>query len=92
MPVNYFKQLQQLLDGSYAPYSGFNVAAIVISRDGRLFKGVNVESAACPTTICAERNAICLSGQGIVNHLPVQLLLANKLYFSVGANSFAVKR
>ncbi len=58
MPVNYFKQLQQLLDVSYAPYSGFNVAAIVICRDGRLFKGVNVESAAYPTTICAERNAI----------------------------------
>ncbi|MEI6896382.1 MAG: cytidine deaminase [Psychromonas sp.] len=56
--MNYFKQLEQLLDASFAPYSGFNVASIVILKDGRSFKGVNVESAAYPTTNCAERNAI----------------------------------
>ncbi len=56
--MNYFKQLQTLLDRSFAPYSGFNVAAIVITRDHSVFKGVNVESAAYPTTNCAERNAV----------------------------------
>lgn len=56
--MNYFSQLNILLDSSSAPYSGFNVAAIVVTRDGREFKGVNVESAAYPTTMCAERNAI----------------------------------
>jgi cytidine deaminase len=56
--MNYFTQLNTLLDSSSAPYSGFNVAAIVITRDGQMYKGVNVESAAYPTTICAERNAI----------------------------------
>jgi len=56
--MNYFSQLNDLLDAASAPYSGFNVAAIVITRNGRLYKGVNVESAAYPTTICAERNAI----------------------------------
>jgi len=58
MKKNYFKELKALLNNSSAPYSGFNVASIVISKDGREFKGVNVESAAYPTTICAERNAI----------------------------------
>ena len=58
MTKNYFSQLNTLLDNSSAPYSGFNVASIVVCKDGREFKGVNVESAAYPTTICAERNAI----------------------------------
>ncbi len=56
--MNYFSQLNELLDFSSAPYSGFSVASIVITRDGREYRGVNVESAAYPTTICAERNAI----------------------------------
>ncbi|MCW8995429.1 MAG: cytidine deaminase, partial [Psychromonas sp.] len=53
--MNYFTQLKKLLDFSSAPYSGFNVAAIVVSRDNKIYQGVNVESAAYPTTICAER-------------------------------------
>jgi len=49
--MNYFKALEKLLDCSSAPYSGFNVASIVVTEDGNIFKGVNVESAAYPTGI-----------------------------------------
>jgi len=56
--MNYFDELLKLLGNAYAAYSDFHVASIVVTRDGRLFKGVNVESAAYSTTICAERNAI----------------------------------
>ena len=56
--MDYFSTLETLLDASSAPYSGFNVASIVISISGEHFKGVNVESVAYPTTMCAERNAI----------------------------------
>lgn len=56
--MNYFNELKTLLDFSCAPYSGFNVASIVVTKDGKTYKGVNVESAAYPTTNCAERNAI----------------------------------
>ena len=56
--MNYFNELKTLLDFSSAPYSGFNVASIVVTKDGKTYKGVNVESAAYPTTNCAERNAI----------------------------------
>jgi len=58
MQQQYYQELIELLDQSYAPYSGFNVAAIVVGKNGLQYKGVNVESAAYPTTICAERNAI----------------------------------
>ena len=56
--MNYFNALNTLLDNSSAPYSGFNVAAVVVNKDKQIFKGVNVESAAYPTTNCAERNAV----------------------------------
>jgi len=54
----YFSNLEILLDKASAPYSGFSVASIVVTKEGAVFKGVNVESVAYPTTICAERNAM----------------------------------
>ncbi len=56
--MNYFDELVRLLGNSYAPYSHFNVASIVVDRDGKPYSGVNVESVAYPTTMCAERSAI----------------------------------
>ena len=43
---------------AYAPYSNYLVGAVVRARDGREFTGVNVENAAYPLGICAEKTAI----------------------------------
>ena len=43
---------------AYAPYSRYLVGAAVVARDGRVFEGVNVENAAYPLGICAEKAAI----------------------------------
>ena len=43
---------------AYAPYSSYQVGAAVVARDGRIFVGANVENAAYPLGICAERSAI----------------------------------
>ena len=43
---------------AYAPYSSYLVGAVVLARDGRAFEGVNVENAAYPLGICAEKSAI----------------------------------
>jgi len=41
-----------------ADYSGYAVGAAVLAIDGSIYQGCNIESAAYPTTICAERVAI----------------------------------
>lgn len=51
-------KLKELLNSSYSPYSHFRVASIVVMKDGREFRGVNVENASYGATICAERSAI----------------------------------
>ncbi|MCQ2749747.1 MAG: cytidine deaminase [Clostridia bacterium] len=51
------EKLQELLKNAYSPYYKFGVAAIVVTKDGREYRGVNIENAA-GTSICAERNAI----------------------------------
>ncbi len=43
---------------SYAPYSKYRVGAALRTRNGRIFTGVNVENAAYPSSMCAERTAV----------------------------------
>src|SRR5512142_1358427 len=43
---------------AYARYSNYRVGAALKTRSGRIYTGVNIENAAYPTTICAERVAV----------------------------------
>ena len=43
---------------AYAPYSKYQVGAALLTSSGRIYDGVNVENAAYPTSMCAERVAI----------------------------------
>lgn len=43
---------------SYSPYSRFRVGAAVLTSEGKVFTGCNIENSSYGLTICAERNAI----------------------------------
>lgn len=49
---------RQAREAAYAPYSRFQVGAAVLTRDGRIFTGCNVENAAYGLCNCAERTAL----------------------------------
>jgi cytidine deaminase len=53
-----YEQAAEIAARAYAPYSRFQVGAVARSRDGRVFHGVNVENAAYPLGICAEKSAL----------------------------------
>ena len=48
----------EMLDKAYVPYSHFPVGAALECEDGAVYTGCNIENAAFPCTICAERTAM----------------------------------
>ena len=49
---------KEAMMNSYAPYSNYNVGAVLLTKNGNAYKGCNVENASYSATCCAERNAL----------------------------------
>ena len=58
MSDSLYERAVAVAERAYAPYSNYLVGAVVQARDGRVFEGVNVENAAYPLGVCAEKVAI----------------------------------
>ena len=52
-----YERAERIKQNAYAPYSNFLVGAVLRTRDGKLFDGVNVENAAYPLGVCGEKSA-----------------------------------
>ena len=48
---------EEARDQSYAPYSKYHVGAALLTADGQVYQGCNIENAAFTPTSCAERTA-----------------------------------
>jgi cytidine deaminase len=62
---------------AYAPYSGFKVGAAVRLSSGKIICGANVENAAFPSGICAERTALSNSISNYPDDNPVAIAIAS---------------
>lgn len=63
-------------EGSYAPYSKFNVGAAVRLQNGTIVVGANQENAAYPSGLCAERTALFAAGAQYPEQPVVALAIA----------------
>lgn len=52
------KKAKEGLKNAYTPYSNFQVGAALLTEDGKVFTGCNIENASYGATICAERTAM----------------------------------
>ena len=52
------KEAKEARKMAYAPYSGFSVGAALITKEGKVYRGCNIESSVFSPSLCAERVAL----------------------------------
>lgn len=57
-PAALIAEARRAQEQAYAPYSNYRVGAALLGRSGRIYTGCNVENAAYPLSLCAERAAV----------------------------------
>lgn len=58
-PANLIKQAVTAMQNAYAPYSKYRVGTALLTTNGEIITGCNVENASFGMTVCAERTAFC---------------------------------
>ena len=69
---------KEAMQFSYSPYSHFKVGAALLSKDGRVFKGCNIENGSYGAANCAERTALFKAVSEGVTEFTVIAIAAEK--------------
>ena len=72
-----FTAALQAFHQAYAPYSGFAVGAAILSSEGRIYAGCNVENISYPCGSCAEQSTISAMITGGDRHIQEIVILAD---------------
>ena len=68
-------------ENSYAPYSNFKVGAALLTEEGKVFTGCNVECASFGGTNCAERTAVFKAvSEGYKNYIAIAVVSASEKF------------
>ncbi len=68
---------QKSMKNAYSPYSKFKVGAAILSNDGKIYSGCNVENIAFPSGSCAEQGAISAMINGGGTKIVALLVIAD---------------
>ena len=68
----------QAMERSYSPYSGYRVGAALLTADGSVYTGCNIENASYTPTVCAERTAIFKAVSEGVRHFAAIAVVGGK--------------
>lgn len=69
---------RKAMQNAYVPYSHYPVGAALLTSEGKIFSGTNIENAAYPLTICAERVAVFKAvSEGIRDFAAIAIVTRN---------------
>ena len=84
-PKDLIKEAIVAQKGAVAPYSNYPVGAALLTTDGSIILGCNIESKAYPTTLCAERVAIFAAISQGYKHFSAMALITQDGAFPCGS-------
>lgn len=80
-------QAADIRKNAYAPFSKFKVGAVVVTKKGEIFQGVNIENSSFGATVCAERIALfnaVTQGRKDIEAVVIVSVLNGKAVFPCG--------
>ena len=66
---NYIAATKEAMSKAYVPYSNYPVGALIVTKNGNIYSGCNVENASYPEGHCAETTAIASMVMGGEKHI-----------------------